>query len=129
MSHQRPQLSESYTSKPQFDTATGEIISVHDIGGTIAINIISKDESSPQSNNVVYDYKFSEDNYSKEQAIEIIREDCQPISDYAIENPGQVIRSALDSVIDPYIEDNLTNQGIRDLQYAMTRFEIEDKIE
>jgi hypothetical protein len=129
MAHQRPSLSKSYTSKPQFDRATGEIISVHDIGHTVAIDIISKDESSPHSTNDEHDYIFTEDNYSKQQAIEIIKDDCLPISDHAIENPGQIIKTALNSVLDPYIEDNLTNQGIRDLNYAMTRFEIEDKIE
>jgi hypothetical protein len=82
MAHQRPRLNESYTSKPHQDKATNTLISIHDIGQTIAITFIDEensDESEGESEEK-YDYRFDTDGYSKQQAIEIVRRHCYPIS-------------------------------------------------
>jgi hypothetical protein len=121
MAHQRPRLNKSYTRKPHQDKATNRIVSIHDIGETIALTFINEETTDDDE----YDYRFDEDSaYSKQQAIEIIRRHCYPISDHAIENPVQIVETALGAMLDPHIGDGMTNQGLRDLQYALTQIEI-----
>jgi hypothetical protein len=121
MAHQRPRLNKSYTRKPHQDKATNRIVSIHDIGETIALTFINEETTDDDE----YDYRFDEDSaYSKQQAIEIIRRHCYPISDHAIENPVQIVETALGAMLDPQIGDGMTNDGLRDLQYALTQVEI-----
>jgi len=121
MAHQRPRLNKSYTRKPHQDKATNRIVSIHDIGETIALTFINEETTDDDE----YDYRFDEDSaYSKQQAIEIIRRHCYPISDHAIENPVQIVETATEAMLDPQIGDGMTNDGLRDLQYALTQVEI-----
>lgn len=121
MAHQRPRLNKSYTRKPHQDKATNRIVNIHDIGETIALTFINEETTDDGE----YDYRFDEDSaYSKQQAIEIIRRHCYPISDHAIENPVQIVETALGAMLDPQIGDGMTNDGLRDLQYALTQVEI-----
>jgi len=121
MAHQRPRLNKSYTRKPHQDKATNRIVSIHDIGETIALTFINEETTDDDE----YDYRFDEDSaYSKQQAIEIIRRHCYPISDHAIENPVEIVETATEAMLDPQIGDGMTNDGLRDLQYALTQVEI-----
>jgi len=121
MAHQRPQLNKSYTRKPHQDKATNRIVNIHDIGETIALTFINEETTDEDE----YDYRFDEDSaYSKQQAIEIVRRHCYPISDHAIENPVQIVETATEAMLDPQIGDGMTNDGLRDLQYALTQVEI-----
>jgi len=122
MAHQRPRLNKSYTRKPHQDKATNKIVSIHDIGETIAITFINEENSDESEEK--YDYRFDTDEYSKQQAIEIVRRECYPISDYAVENPVEIVETATEGMLDPQIGDGMTNDGLRDLQYALTQVEI-----
>ena len=122
MTHQRSRLNKSYTRKPHQDKATNKIVSIHDIGETIALTFINEENSDEDEDEYVY--LFDTDEYSKQQAIEIIRRHCYPISDHAIENPVQIVETATEAMLDPQIGDGMTNDGLRDLQYALTQVEI-----
>lgn len=123
MAHGRPQLDKSYTRKPHQDRATNRIVSIHDIGETIALTFINEETTDDDGDE--YDYRFDEDSaYSKKQAIEIVRRHCYPISDYAINNPVEIVETATEAMLDPQIGDGMTNDGLRDLQYALTQVEI-----
>lgn len=121
MTHQRSRLNKSYTRKPHQDKATNKIVSIHDIGETIALTFINEETTNEDE----YDYRFGErPEYSKQQAIEIVRRHSHPISDHAIENPVEIVETALEAMIDPHIGNGMTNDGLRDLQYALTQVEI-----
>jgi hypothetical protein len=120
MAHQRPQLNKSYTRKPHQYKATNKLVNIHDIGETIALTFINEETTDDEK----YDYRFDTDEYSKQQAIEIVRRHCYPISDHAIENPVQIVETGLDAMLDPQIGEGMTNDGLRDLQYARSRIEI-----